>query len=216
MKQFSIKKQEGFSVLAIILVIVAVIVAIGIWSLSGQNNTSNYSEKGKELVVAALFNDAATLKLEYDSVVIRGQDPFSALTPEYEGLERVSPNQPFYLKRPVNPNILIPDDINYPDQRLWMLGSITGNNIGTNATDLALVIVGVKQEFCTQINKTINQTNTIPTVSISPNLVSSGRNPSFNPPDLSSVNAVSGWMEGCLGTDRGVDNNMFFRIISVK
>lgn len=206
-------KSKGFSILAVILVIVAVIVGIGIWALSGQTNTSNYSENNLNIAVSALINDSATLKTEYDRIVINGGDPTKAA--DQNEVFIYNNVFTFALTLPVNNNI-IKKDSNYLDQGYWLLGSVVGNNVGTVAPDPALVILGVKQDICKQINKNLYGTTNIPTTTISNPIASSGRNPIFYSPDISALTATSGWLQGCVGTDRGIDANMFFRIVAAK
>lgn len=72
MKNILNKKQQGFSVLAVILIVVAVVVAIGVWAISGTSNSSGLSQKTAEVEAASIIQNAAKIQQTYDALRIQG------------------------------------------------------------------------------------------------------------------------------------------------
>lgn len=78
---------------------------------------------------------------------------------------------------------------------------------------MGIIVLGIKQDTCKEINHILNGTTAIPMTDNNSPLISGGRNPVFQTLNFTTINETSGWMSGCVGTLRGTDSNIFFRIL---
>ena len=218
MKKLNYKKQQGFSILAVILVIVAVIVAIGVWALSGQTNTSNSGNSTSDIQASSIVNDASSIKLAFDSLLINGANSANIV---------FVPNQP---STGSVPNMLDPSNgIQYPKpnsnaikatpdatQGIWVYNSTTfkGSSVGTTAADQTIVLAGLKDIVCQRINNTLYGLAVTPVTTVTtPTLGATATAPTTTAAiDLSTVTAANGWSSGCISTGTA-DSNFYFRIL---
>lgn len=68
----SIRKDSGFSVLSIILVIVVIISGITAWSFSGEMKSLSSSTSIANVQAQTIINEAANIKLTYDKLLANG------------------------------------------------------------------------------------------------------------------------------------------------
>lgn len=160
MNQFNTNKQKGFSILAVILVIVAVIVAIGVWALSGQTNTSSSGNKTNDIKAAAIINDGAAIKLAFDTLVINGSNansitliPNTASTPAIPNL--ADPTNGIQITK-LNSKFL--NDNPAPNAGLWMLKTIDY----TTFVSQVVMISGLNEDICKRINFQLHGVSAIP------------------------------------------------------
>lgn len=223
----SIKKQKGFSILAIILVIVAVVSAIGVYAASGESNID--SLKGStDIMGSALINDAVNIQNSYNQLILNGTNPSSIV---------FIPNT---ASTPTAPNILDPTNgivsngVNSNIVRsgaavtegMWVLNN-TGfglaSGLGTSQTDPALLMVGIKDSVCKEINYNLYGSTTIPSFGSpslpSPSTMITGAtvaNPMSNYPFSSTQAAFANWMRGCVRLGNKADWNMYFHVLKVN
>lgn len=204
MNKINFKKQSGFSILAVILVIVAVVVAIGVWSLSGQSNISNNSSKSNDIIIEGLINDAAAIKSNIET--------YRITTNNNKRLDRST----FVFDRPtVNPKLIRQGATIYEGK--WMINpsnffaSYVGN---PSDEDVTILVGGVIDSVCKKINEKLQGVNTIPAITSynsSSELVSDeDLGYSYNYVYLGSFSSLYGWSKGCFSVKNIPDNNVFF------
>ena len=224
MKKINYKKQQGFSILAVILVIVAVIVAIGVWALSGQSNTSNSSTSTSDIQASAIVNDGASLKLAFETLVINGSSPSTLVFIPNTASTATAPNMldptngvqiPKPNAQAIRANAVAPEG-------LWVYNGTTfrGRNVGTNtAADQVLLLAGVKDGICQRINNNLYGASTIPAVTTITTGAAFVTGATATAPtsttaiDLSANTAVDGWQHGCISANGVADNNLYFRVL---
>lgn len=221
-------KEKGFSILAVILVIVAVIVAIGIWALSGQTNTSNASNRTNDIQASTLINDSVNIKLAFDKLVINGANSYSVVFIPNVASTATAPNildtvNGITLPK-VNPNAIKLGAI--VPEGMWVYnpnnfqGRLIGGTLG-DVFDHTVVVAGIKKSICEKINYTLYGSNSIPILNIANSAsVVTGATlaaPTTNAPTLiSGLLEPAGWMTGCIGTNAGGDDNFFFKILKAN
>lgn len=151
MKTIKIKRKNGFSILAIILVIITVIVAIGIWA--GSNS----------VMASSIVNDSSSIKLAYDSLVIQGASNIifmpnvasngstSNILDPLNGIETPRPSA-----KAIN------TDLGGDPTGIWVLNKNFGSMLSPSNPDAAIVLSGIKDSVCKSINKTLYGSETIP------------------------------------------------------
>lgn len=227
-------KQKGFSILAVILVIVAVIVAIGIWSLSGQTNSSLASNNSTDIQASTIINDANSIKSSFDNITITEQKnlytqigstisanivflPNTSSVPGalnvYDPVKGIAPITP--NKKSLRENAVDPEGIwTHFQARFIGVGSLSGldNSVG---------LVGIKDSVCKRINYNLHGSELIPTVPSGINIGadflagSSLANPNSSKfLNLTTLTPITGWNSGCIGVPGKPDNNMFYLVLS--
>lgn len=207
-------KYNGFSILAVILVIVAIIVAIGIWALSGQSNTSNTSNNSMDLAVEGLINDSANLKDTVESYVING-GVINSIDYTNSGYS--------YEQTKVNPKLLKSNPTVYEGIFVINPSNFYGLNVGDNAsTDTALLVGGINDSACKNINSKLNGTTNIPVItnfndsSSAVKTITGVKNYNYNYFYLGSIAEINGWTGGCLSVKNIADNNIYFFILHAQ
>lgn len=215
MKKLNNKKEQGFSILAVILLIVALIGSIGIWTLSGQTNLSDYGNSNKSVLAASLINDAAVLQDEYNKILIQGGNP-RVVTDTSSILYRNPLTFSLNFQKP-NINIFNNGTSN-TDEKIWLLTTANGNKIGSSSLDNSFVFGGIKKDICEAINKNLNNTTNIPVSNVS--FLVTGGNPALTSLAIPQTIETEGWMEGCVKSDTnirttGVVTYFYFKIAQV-
>lgn len=218
------KKQNGFSILSVLLIIVGIITAIGVWTLSGQTNPSNTNNSTADVLAASISNDGSSIKLSFDSLVVNGASP-STIVFVPPGNNTASPNMldvmyGIQLPRP-NANAIKPNSVAPHGIWVYAPNTLSINNIGTSAADRIAMIAGVKDSICKRINNTLYGLNSIP-VSTIPNLDSLLTNVTTSSPTSTSTaysltTIADGWTSGCVAVANGLaDNNFYFRVLQAN
>lgn len=223
MKQIN-NKQKGFSILAVILVIVAVIVTLGIWILSGQSNTSTLSSSTVDIQASDVLNEANNIKLSYDRLILSGKDStqiifmpnlssdYNILDPQ-NGIQISNLNKSFLRTR-----------LTAPTDGVWVMAHYDNDGgIGTLNSDIAIFVSGIKDTICQRINYNLFGSTTIPKfaggITKSNNFLSGA---SVNNPNSFPVNTkfglnVTNWTAGCFKANTSLpDQNVFLRILQVN
>lgn len=206
------KKQGGFSILAVILVIVAVVVAIGIWALSGSSNTSQNNAGNYDTTAMAVIQDGLSIKSAYDQYIIQGNlREYIIYMPNVNGTDR-NPNILDPIKGITIPNVsskALRAGYNFPEGH-WLYTAGYENIHIPQADSQAVVLFGLNEETCKSINKNIHGTTAIPANYGNLNLYATGMTkenpniPYFNGEvDNAIYPNLMYWQNGCvkLGDD---------------
>lgn len=216
-----VKQQKGFSVLSILLLMVGVITAISVWTMSGQTNVSNTNNSTADVLAASIFNDSSSIKLSFDSLVINGASP-SKIVFMPPGTMTSSPNMldvmyDIQLPKP-NVNALKANSLAPHGMWIYAPNALSINNIGTNTSDRLAIIAGVKDSICKRINNTLYGLNSIPVSNI-PSLEAlltdvTKENPTSSSSGFTLTNIADGWTSGCIAVSNGiVDHNFYYRVL---
>lgn len=211
--KYQYRKQKGFSILAIILVIVAAIVAIGVWSLSGNINLSPASTSTLDIAISGLLADADNIKNTVDTTLIKkGADYKSQITYNTFTYDRPAINAKLIRstlgnsegKWTINPNN-------------FFASGISGYN---DNPDTTLLVGGITDVACKNINNKINGTTVMPVLTTYPSsndavslISASVPGYTFNYIYLPSITQLAGWTRGCISVRNIPDNNIFFFVL---
>lgn len=229
MKAIKFNQQKGFSILAVILVIVAVIVAIGVWALSGQSNVSSTGNGSLDIQASSVINDAMAIQSSYDRLIING-NTFGSIV--------FMPNIP---STATDPNMLDPmTGIQVPKvnsniirtgaaapEGIWIykMNFAVPPKVGSKRTLPAIMLGGIKDNVCNRINYNLYGITTSPSRPSGSSIQSFLNGATVQDPNaLSSVQlideaitGIDGWTSGCLKSSLAVaDNGIYFKILEIK
>lgn len=218
------KKQKGFSILAVILVIVAVIVVIGVWALSGQANVESTSEKSTSDVQAnIIINDSSSIKLAFDNLIINGISSDNItflpnLSSSTNMLDPITGIQTPMVNRNSIKNGALSNEGFWTYIPKYFQGQAIGS-LGAGSYDQTILLSGVKHKVCETINQTIHGSTFIPksvastTGALTLGATTANPNSIIPIPLTQSPDNMVGWMSGCVTTAAGGDDNFYFRIL---
>jgi len=219
-----IKKRNGFSILAIILVIVAVIVAIGVWALSGQTNTSSSADSSTSILASTIVNDSSSIKLAYDTLNI--QNASNIVFVPNQSSNSNSQN----ILDPLNsiavlqaPSKAMNLEIGEP-AGIWVYSKNFGTMNGPSNNDTVVLLAGIKDTVCKSINKNLHGSEVIPeygpfngasqfvagATALNPN---TNAQVEFN---SAVITREIFWTSGCIRPLGATDQNVFFRVLKVS
>lgn len=223
----NINKQKGFSILTVILVIVSVIVAIGVWALSGESNTSNSKNNVSDIQIAGLINDGLLFKSAFEQLVINGEDQhkivFIPNTPSTSSAPNLLDPITGIQAPKVNPYFIKEGKESY--EGIWIKKRLHGKNVGSNnVQDYAVVIGGIKDDVCQKINIHLHNTLLLPkALGVNPDIKITINDATVEAPtsqkslNLGIMNDPDGWTNGCIGSSTNpIDNNMYFQLIKIN
>jgi len=214
-------KQAGFSVLAVILVCVAVIAVLGVYLMSGQGNTSAASTSGQQVIASSVMNDADAIKTQYDMLIINGQTVGTvtfqpgagATTPVVNVFDPVGGIQ--YPKS----NAAAFSSTTFPNGN-WIYSALVvePSKVGTGVATPMIYVFPVINSVCQQINQALYQSTTIPAPTALPTIANLG-----NGAGTANINAGTSsgnldgasnqtWTQGCLQTSTA-NSNVYFRLL---
>ncbi len=220
------RRERGFSILAVILVIVAVIVAIGIWALSGQANTDSGSNASTDVLASGIVTDGQALKLGFDTIVINGGNASQIVfTPgDPNPLNVLNPVTGIAL--PAAPAKAINSD-SYPNQVWTYNKNFVIPNLGvSSAQDYVVMLGGIKDAVCKKINKNLHGDETLPVVGYLQNVRAFMGSATASDPNSSvavdfttagaPLNGLS-WVSGCIrGADNQDGDNVYFVVVKAN
>ena len=214
------KSQGGFSILGAILVVVAIVGMLSVWTMSGQTNTSTAASSSSDVMGSSLVNDASAIKATFDTLLVNGYAASSiTFIPNTAGASNIlDPTNGVQLPIP-NSNAL--GNTAFPSGAwIYKPSGFVGNNTGSGSEDQAMMLAGVKDGVCQQINKRIFGSTAIGASGASTVDWTTGAlaatPTSANAVDLTGVNEVDGAMHGCVSTTDGADRNVYFRILKAN
>jgi hypothetical protein len=213
------KNQRG-SIVAGLLILVAIIGVIGAYMMSGNTNASSASSSTGGVMGAAIQTDGNAIQQTAQTLIVNGSAA-SALTfiPGGVGVSNIlNPTTGIQLPM-VNGNAVT--NSTFPNGA-WIYNptGFIGNTIGTAAADQAAIVLGVKDGVCQQINTRLYGSTAIPASGFSPATWATGATAlaptSTGATSLLAAGVASGWMAGCVTTTSGTDNNVYFQIVQAN
>lgn len=220
MKKLNIKNKNGFSILAIILVIVAVIVAIGVWALSGKTNSNSSGDSATSIMASTIVNDSLSIKLAYDTLNIKGISNIIFMPNQNGDNNILDPVNGISVSK-ANPQA-INKDLGEP-MGTWVYSKNFGTGLAPSNNDIAILLPGVKDSVCKQINKTLHGSDTIPEYgpATGANFFVAGATVA-NPNTTTAIEFASAvttrdltWDIGCIKPQAGADQNLYFKVLKV-
>ena len=219
----NISKKNGFSILGVILIIVAIIVAIGVWALSGQSNTSN-TNASSDILASSLVIDSRSIMSEYEKLVISQKSNDASITfqPGVSDINNfVNADNGFPVPN-VPAQAVIQGTVE--PRGIYVFSKAFNANLGdVNQPDHAITVAGVKDSVCQKINLSLHASTDIPVftaLSDSGAFVQGATASNPNTSVLVKFNdggtAVSGlgWVNGCIkGNNGATDDNFYFQIL---
>lgn len=179
------RKMQGLSVSVILLAVVllaAISVAIAVASRSGNASSGEQQDK---LLATTILNEAQQLKNNFDFAISNGVDPstITATSP--------APVTQFLPLSANIPELVFPTGATVGVTGSWYWhgasSPIIDRNIGTNAGNLLIEVVKLKQSVCQQINLGLFGSTDIPIVATS----------AWDSGDITNDPTLAGQMEGC-------------------
>lgn len=222
MKKINLNKKNGFSILAIILVIVAVISAIAVWALTGKTNTNNSGDSSNSVLASGIIQDTSSFKLAYDTLVINGTSNI-VFVPGLAAANNMLDPKTGVEYASAAPNAIRSGATAPEGKWVYMTNFYSAN--GPSQADPAVVLTGVKDSVCQQINKTLYGSTYVPafTPITSSAAVVSGATvaapTSSTTIDFNSVTEFKTifWTAGCFASNANLpDNNIVFKILKIN
>lgn len=214
-------RQRGFSILGVILVIIGIIVAIGVWTMAGQTNSNTATVSTADTLASALLNDSSTLKTKFDTLTI--------------GLAASNPAVVTFVPGGTAPeNMLNGDpqpkvasqtaiDVAGPNGIWVYTKTFNADGVGTAAADYAMVVAGVKDAVCKRVNNSLKGSETIPTYTGLTTAAAFVAGATLTNPNASvAIDFAThglpnlGWSAGCISAGGVSDQNLFFRVVKVN
>jgi len=222
MKQMKLSnKQGGFSILGVVLVVVAIVGALGAWSMSGQTNTSSSTSATGDIMASGIVNDGSAIKTAFDTLLVNGAAAANiTFTPASTDAVNDILNTTNGIQKPMlNSNAVI--NSTFPNGNwIYKKTGFKGNGVGTAADDQVIVAIGIKDSVCGQINSRMYGSTAIPASGLANTAFDTGATvaapSSTNAADVSAVAGVAGWTSGCVSTTTGADNNVYFRVLKAN
>jgi hypothetical protein len=231
----NMRKQKGFSILAVILIVVGIVALLGAWALSGQTNSQSASDSSSDVLASGLAQDAAAVKAVFDTIAVRGvgldEIIYDLTEAKMSGpASTVNILNPLTgIQRPVpNPAVLVaaPPAVGGTDiAGYWIYHKgLKLPGIGTAAgADVSIVLSGLRKGACQKINERLNSAaNTEPPVATGFTEVLLLGAPTLAAPtsataaDLSAVTTFTGWTAGCIATTDSPAKYFFFRVLRAQ
>ena len=213
-------KQGGFSILGVILVVVAIVGVLGVWAMSGQTNTATAASSSADVMGSSVVNDGSAIKATFDTLLVNGSAATSiTFIPATAGASNMLDPTNGIQKPNPNSNAVI--NTTFPNGAwIYKSAGFKGNGIGTATDDQVIILGGVKDGVCGQINNRLYGATTIPASGLASTAfttdATAGAPTSTTAADISAVAGVAGWMAGCVTTTNGVDNNVYFRVLKAN
>lgn len=216
-----VNNNKGFSILAVILIIAVIIGAIGTWILSGSNDIVSKNNNSLSAGVSALINDSSSIKNTYDQFILNGIDYNSIVfmpnvASNSGAMNLLDPTNGLNLPQ-VNKNILRYDYVT-PGEGIWIYNSqnFLANVGDTGLADPTIVVNGISDAACNEINKQITGTAFKYNININ-NFDTSDANIS-NPNTTAFINfgfisSMAGVNMGCASMASNYNKNFFFRVL---
>lgn len=223
-KQF---RNNGYTILAVLLTAVGIITAIGIWMLSGNNNIKdnyiNISDSDK-IAAASLMHDMTNLRNAVTNLQLQGYNPnnMTFMPGDTSPFNILNTNTgtvyPIVSKNTFRKGITSPEGI-------WVFNKnhFFGKGVGIDAVaDPILYIAGIKDNICWQINILLEKQDTIPfTTAVSTSAGTVTGATITNPNSNATINLTTGTtfktnMAGCYSFNFGEDQNVLYFILKAN
>lgn len=213
-------KQGGFSILGVILVVVAIVGVLGVWAMSGQTNTATAASSSADVMGSSVVTDGSAIKATFDTLLVNGSAATSITFIPADGGANNMLNPTNGIQKP-NPNANAVINTTPPNGGwIYKSAGFKGNGIGTVADDQAIILGSVKDGVCGQINNRLYGATTIPASTLAKAAFTTGATAgaptSTTAANISAVGDVAGWMAGCVATTDGADNNVYFRVLKAN
>lgn len=218
MKKINSSAQKGFSILSVILILVVIIAAIGIWALSGSTNTSGASSGGAKIQASSILNDSSSIKLAFDSLIINGTHKDS-ITYALDG--SVNSMLTGMAAPTVSANSFKSDA--FGSEGYFVHSKVVGLNItNDNNQHPVIMLAGLKNSVCEQLNSDLHGTTQIPVYAsfTDARQFTAGAtrdNPNTTAPvdfksnGLGAGHITENWTQGCISGTNTTDSNLYFR-----
>jgi type II secretory pathway pseudopilin PulG len=230
----NMRKQKGFSILAVILIVVGIVALLGAWALSGQTNSQSASDSSSDVLASGLAQDAAAVKAVFDTIAVRGvgideiiYDPAEAkIAGPGSGSEVNILNTLTGIQRPTpNPAVLVAAPAGVTGFWIYHTG-LKLPGIGTAAKpDVSIVLSGIRKGACQKMNERLNglASDALPPVATGKTeALLLATPPALATPteatvvDLSGVATFTGWTAGCVATTDSPAKYVFFRVLRAQ
>lgn len=215
MKQYqridNFKKQAG-NTIAGLLILVAIIGC-------DSTNSSSSSTSTVDVMGSSITDDAAAIKSAFDTMLANGASSTSiTFIPATAGDSNIL-DPTTGIPMPVsNANAFL--NTTFPNGAWIYQSGLKGSGVGTTAAEISILVPGVKDGVCQQINNRLYGSTTIPASGLATTAFTTGAlestPSSSNAADMSAVAAIGGWVAGCVTTTDGADRNVFFRVLKAN
>ena len=227
------RKQKGFSILAVILIVVGIVALLGAWALSGQTNSQSASDSSSDVLASGLAQDAAAVKAVFDTIAVRGvgideiiYDPTEAkiagpgsevnILNTLTGIQRPTPNPAVLVAAPL-------DATGFWIYHKWL--KLPG--VGTAAKpEVSIVLSGLRKGACQKLNERLNglASDTNPPIATAITEALLLGTPALATPNSTLEAAVAivgnpvftGWTAGCIATSDATPKYVFFRVLRAQ
>lgn len=202
MKKF---QGRGFAIGAVLLAIVLLAVVAGAIALGSRGSSSNAGDSTARVNAATIVQQSSNLRQGFDIMMARGTsiNTITMNTDATTGLFHPTVGGTQAQTVPAAAQSVASD---------WMLSIVRIKGVGTDAgEDHAVIVVGLKDAVCRQINQTLTNRADVPTSGLSEKEWAVGK------VDLSGgLDGVDGRSELCVGTSDGSDHNAYYSVVAAQ
>jgi hypothetical protein len=212
------KKIKGFSILAVLLFIVGIVVAISVWALSGQNNTSQ-NDGNVDTLAASIINDGLKYKAVMQQYSIGQSKKFAEnlnfLPNVSSPLNMLDPTNGASWDR-VNSKALV-TGAEFP-KGYWAYNKrlFHAPALGTVSPDNTFLVSGISDAVCKRINEKLHGVSNIPVTNVATSdstidITMTNANTFNNFQMHSSLDAYM-WANGCLNRANVPTDNFYYQV----
>lgn len=212
-------KQKGFSLLTGFILVIVLFGALAFFLAGRGINTAFGTTYANNSKASNLIAQAAYLRTGFDSVILAGTAPVSVTFDDAATTGIFNIDTGAATTQQVDPAILAApaaDPLGF-----WVFGKNNGTvtSVGTTAADYTIIVGGLKQGICQQINTTLNGTN----IASAPEQITATDVDIFGgatsaSPVVSGAATVftvpaAGRASGCYQTDSGAGSYVFIQAV---
>lgn len=217
-KKFKELRSEKGNIIAGILILVAIIGVISVYMMSGDTNASSSASSTSDVAGATLMSDASAIKGTYDTLLVNGNATITFKPGIAATNNMLDPSTGIQNPVPASNAIL---SGNYWIYSPAATAGIKVNGVGVTATaDDVILLTGVKDAVCQQLNNRLHGATTIPASGLAKTVFNTGATQTTptatSPTDMSGTAGIVGWTAGCVSTLAGPNENVFYRVLKAN
>lgn len=221
MYQKNRKQQNGFAALTMILLVVVLMAIIGGVIAASRTNSQSTSGQSAKMFASSIVEQGNTLRIGFDQMMAKGSSVtsivFNATDTNY-GL--FNPTVGAASAQSVNASALLPTLTGNEGKWIYRPAKLIANGVGTAAADYAVVVGGLSQTTCQQVNLQMHNSVTIPAAGVaevafySAGALTDSTDNTTAITDLSGVAGVLNWESGCVSTSDATPVYVYYNVVA--
>lgn len=213
-------KQKGFSLLTGFILVIVLFGALAFFLAGRGINTGFGTTYANSSKASGLVAQAAYLRTGFDSVILSGTAPASVTFDDTAVTGIFNLDTGAATPQQIDPSVLAAPSTGVLGYWVYGLNNSVITSVGTTLGDYTIMVGGLKQSICQQINNTLNGTN----IASAPELITETDAALFvgvtsASPVVTGAVAItvpasgSGTPSGCYQTDAGAGSYVFIHAV---